>query len=845
MEVPNYSVGASGPRKSLTGRSCQGEGGQAFSPNSISGATLQPADSGVGGRLHSHSKGGVGETGHREGHKVEVAPPNEAARETLRSVGGEVDEIADWGDLQGNLPTRPDQPAPADPAEQTTGLTPHVSQGADPAPLNPGARVVDNDNLPEGSQTTGVDMPQAGEAEHQHDLEGNIVLMFIPSGRGVYTCPLCPSACTHFRELKSHFAKQHPTWVLKAKCRPCGFTGEFHSVRCHQPKCKGSADQSASTDLKFKCALCAKSFQTKPGLGQHERHAHPVARNKCRILSTRPEASEKACGERKKNIWAEDDIRKLAVLQLKHQEDTPHINILLAKKLAKFTANQIRDKKNTSKFKRVLEEVKREQTTTGSPQVRNIHDTVHVMERPPSPIPEMQGDITTCKFTDPKGTLLSDNPSCVQLDLLEILLELREGHENVSTKWGSVETIVNGLQAKWADEKLSEGPNKPKIPHRTWRRKPRSKKSKERAASYRQCQILWGKNKKRLATKILDGDKEADCPLSTQTVDDFWRPKLATTNDKCHLSGWEKANDLADNETLLRLISCEEVVSALKSQKKTSAAGPDKVTMRTLLLSKETPCTLALLYNICMVAGKIPDSLKSNRTILIPKGGDAAEPGNWRPITIGSLMLRIFTKVMVKRLQEAVPLCERQRGFISAPGCTENLTLLDKCLEKAKTSGHCSVAFIDLAKAFDMVGHRHLQRSLERMGICAEWRSLIEDLYRNSSTTIHVGKDRKTGLIPILRGVKQGDPLSPILFNIAMDPLLTSLENAGKGFKYGSGDSERITALAFADDLAALASSSKNLQWICNRVEKFCEDTGMRINVKKSAAFCITSKGKT
>ena len=76
-------------------------------------------------------------------------------------------------------------------------------------------------------------------------------------------------------------------------------------------------------------------------------------------------------------------------------------------------------------------------------------------------------------------------------------------------------------------------------------------------------------------------------------VDDKWRPKLATTNDKCHLSDWEKANDLADNETLLGLISCEEVASALKSQKKTTAAGPDKVMMRTLLLSKETPCTLA------------------------------------------------------------------------------------------------------------------------------------------------------------------------------------------------------------------------------------------------------------
>ena len=116
----------------------------------------------------------------------------------------------------------------------------------------------------------------------------------------------------------------------------------------------------------------------------------------------------------------------------------------------------------------MLEEVKREQTTAGSPQVRNTHDTDHVGEPTPSPIPEMQGN-----FTDTNGILLSENPSSVPLDLLEIL---REGPENVGTKWEKVESIVNGLQAKWANEKLSEGPNKPKIPHRTWRRKPRSKK---------------------------------------------------------------------------------------------------------------------------------------------------------------------------------------------------------------------------------------------------------------------------------------------------------------------------------------------------------------------------------
>ena len=116
-------------------------------------------------------------------------------------------------------------------------------------PLKLGARVVNVDSFLEGNQQTGVDLPQAGQAEQQYDLEDNMLLLFINLGRGVYTCPLCPLACTHFRELKAHFAKQHPTWELKAKCRPCSFTGEFHSVRCQQPLVKVWTENSVAPSV--------------------------------------------------------------------------------------------------------------------------------------------------------------------------------------------------------------------------------------------------------------------------------------------------------------------------------------------------------------------------------------------------------------------------------------------------------------------------------------------------------------------------------------------------------------------------------------------------------------------
>lgn len=97
------------------------------------------------------------------------------------------------------------------------------------------------------------------------------------------------------------------------------------------------------------------------------------------------------------------------------------------------------------------------------------------------------------------------------------------------------------------------------------------------------------------------------------------------------------------------------------------------------------------------------------------------------------------------------------------------------------------VVFIDLTKAFDTVSHEHI----------------IKNMYFNINTYIFL-KNEQSDPIRIWIGVKQGDPISPLLFNLSVDPLLCKLEEEGSGFQHCL---KNITSVAFEDDLVLLNGS--------------------------------------
>ncbi|NWS72049.1 PO21 protein, partial [Crotophaga sulcirostris] len=131
-------------------------------------------------------------------------------------------------------------------------------------------------------------------------------------------------------------------------------------------------------------------------------------------------------------------------------------------------------------------------------------------------------------------------------------------------------------------------------------------------------------------------------------------------------------------------------------------------------------------------------------------------------------------------------------------------------------------------KALDAMSHSHLITALKQKGVDEHIIMLINNMYINTNTRIKV-KGGQSDPIGILKGVKQDDPMSPLLFNLSVDPLLCKLEEEGN-FQQSS---KKITSLAFADDLVLLSYSWEGMQKNIEIVEVFYNITGLRTQSEK------------
>ena len=248
-----------------------------------------------------------------------------------------------------------------------------------------------------------------------------------------------------------------------------------------------------------------------------------------------------------------------------------------------------------------------------------------------------------------------------------------------------------------------------------------------------------------------------------------------------------------------------------------------------------------------------PSNWKKGITSLIPKPNTPPTPDGFRPITLLSVEYKLYTMIIGEALlkwsleHKVIP--DSQNGALPDRGCDACLwSLLPIINESNKNNLPIHLFYIDYSKAFDSVEHWVLRRIFEKLKL-GHMGEVIMDLIANSTTQIKINNEIIDSTINIGRGTKQGDGISPLLFNLFMSPLLWKIEKESEGINYNG---LKFKVAAIMDDVVYGTQNSKEGERITNIVFNYSKITGININPKKSAyawkndtrVYSPTYKGK-
>ena len=228
----------------------------------------------------------------------------------------------------------------------------------------------------------------------------------------------------------------------------------------------------------------------------------------------------------------------------------------------------------------------------------------------------------------------------------------------------------------------------------------------------------------------------------------------------------------------------------------------------------------------------------------IPKSGDLSEGGNYRGISLSSMVAKTYNKMILNRIRPALDkhLRTNQNGFRTGRTTVSQILALRRLIEGVNEYNLPAVlTFIDFKKAFDTIHRGKMLKILEAYGVPERLVTAIAGTYKETKAKV-MTPDGETDLFDISAGVLQGDTLAPYLFIIVLDYALrkaTMGREEELGFRLKRRQSRRIgaevlTDLDFADDIALLSEQIEQAQQLLNRVEGASMEIGLHMNVKKT-----------
>ncbi|XP_050217744.1 uncharacterized protein LOC126668597 [Mercurialis annua] len=299
----------------------------------------------------------------------------------------------------------------------------------------------------------------------------------------------------------------------------------------------------------------------------------------------------------------------------------------------------------------------------------------------------------------------------------------------------------------------------------------------------------------------------------------------------------------AHSEGLTSVITLEELSLVVMHCDDKKAPGPDGFNMffykRAWQILKGD---IFRLFQIFQVTGSFPSGLNTAFLILIPKFKGAVNIKDYRPISLINSIFKFLSKILAKRLAPLLPsiISENQFGFIKGRNIHECHSIASEVIHLcSRRKDSTFIVKLDFQKAFDFVSWRFLLETMRMMNFNSSWINWITNLLNSSQMSVMINGSPSDNFV-MEKGVRQGDPLSPMLFVIAAEGFKAIIEKAKSlGLFTGiqiDGFRKSLSLLQFADDtLLFLPNDLEMVKNLLRVLRCFAIVSGLRINFQKSS----------
>ena len=318
-----------------------------------------------------------------------------------------------------------------------------------------------------------------------------------------------------------------------------------------------------------------------------------------------------------------------------------------------------------------------------------------------------------------------------------------------------------------------------------------------------------------------------------------------------------------DKEYLKKLTTYDEVKESLKKAPNGSSPGVDgiiyefyKEKMKKHEECNENPDIVRMLHMLINdIESKGIIKLKKDENpnrheftdglmTLLFKKKEKWKIANYRPITLLNTDYKTYTKTIALKLSKVAKYMIHvdQAGFVpqrSLYDHTRTTNLAIEYCEQMDRNG-CIVA-LDQEKAYDKIDHDYLWKILKHYEFPDEFIGRIKELYKDTGKSIMIN-GVVTKQYKVQRGVHQGDPMSCLLYNFAIEPLAEAIRKSKlEGIKINEKVNRLIVSL-FADDTLVYLKESDNLNELRNIIDTFCKASTARFNMEKTEYLPIGNK---